>query len=621
MDQKIGRYSLIRKLGHGGMGEVFLAADSQTKNATRVVIKRILPQNAANPDFKRMFLSEMELVARFRHDNIVALKDHGYEGEYYIVLEYVGPDLGEIIRHARDKGEPIPPALCAKMIAMACDGLHYIHQQRIVHYDISPENLAISRAGIVKVLDFGVSRAADDKAPTTGQTPRKKLAYMAPERVKGADRRADMASEHVEGTAQADWRVDIYALGVLLYELLSGCRPYESHAEVDEDKDPIAERERRQKLRRSILNDAPVRPLREILPDISRELERIVERALASKPEARYQSCHEMGVELERFVTSCRPAISPADLPELVERLYPHELNELPAQSSAGPTAKTVTESPPAAVQQESDNVPIQRGRSFAEMALSVTNSSQILPFAIGVFGDIARVHSYLIPTLLGLLASFGLLLVYLVFRFIVSPVSDSRQDVSTQNRSGSDVPTSAPNVVGAKASLNLSPIAGKALLVATQVVVPCALGAVSAAAAREAYEASKVVYGFAKTHIDMSALAEAEPPLPQYTPVLPPGPLVTVIPPSSVIVPPPPPVIEPPPPPAKVRFRLNEESRRVYFCGLKESSVQVKPGDLVPAGSRVECSYSCVDGLGNGTPRTDVLTIRTNRRQDLSCP
>ena len=220
--QPFGKYQLLRKLATGGMAEVWLAQQTGIEDFRRsVVIKRILPHLAEDAEFVQMFLNEAKIAARFSHPNIAQIFDLGREnGSYFIAMEYVhGEDLGRIMRKAWSAGQWLTKPLALRIIAEACQGLFYAHERvdestgrplRVVHRDVSPQNILVSFEGSVKLVDFGIAKAADQASLTRSGAIKGKFAYMSPEQASGKP---------------LDHRSDIFALGLVLYELLTGVRP------------------------------------------------------------------------------------------------------------------------------------------------------------------------------------------------------------------------------------------------------------------------------------------------------------------------------------------------------------------------------------------------------------
>ncbi|BCS31105.1 hypothetical protein TBR22_A03050 [Luteitalea sp. TBR-22] len=260
----IGRYEVERLLGEGGMGVLYLARDPVID---RHVALKLLRVNGE--DLRRRFIREAQSAGRLQHPNIVTVYDVGdHDGQLYIAMEYIdGDTLALLIR----ENAPFSPIRKLDIIDEVADGLGFAHQRGIVHRDIKPANLMISRAGLVKVLDFGIARVATRESgemdrPTLIGTP----AYMAPEQLEGAE---------------VDARSDIYALGLVMYELFSGCRAFAGATTAD-----VLQR---------VLAAQPT-PLEQLVPSIDAELARIVARAMARQPADRYQDLQAMRKDLAR---------------------------------------------------------------------------------------------------------------------------------------------------------------------------------------------------------------------------------------------------------------------------------------------------------------------------------
>ncbi len=325
METPFGRYTLIRKLATGGMAEVFLArADGPMGFQKRCVVKRILPHFCDDPQFVQMFLGEARLAAELNHPNLVQIFDFGQvDGQYFIAMEYIdGPNLRVLNRELRVSTGPLPMAMAARIVTMAAEGLHFAHELKddqgqpinLVHRDISPDNILVSRQGTVKVVDFGIAKAANQVHLTKSGMIKGKLAYMPPEQ---------LAREPL------DRRADIYALGVVLYELVCGEMPFDATSEVS--------------IIQALMGQEPL--LRAIArrPDVPPPLDDIIARCLEKDPANRFPSCRELQVELEHFVQSSRAVVTPGDIAAVVERTYQPEVsastpNPLPTSAGTDPT-------------------------------------------------------------------------------------------------------------------------------------------------------------------------------------------------------------------------------------------------------------------------------------------
>jgi eukaryotic-like serine/threonine-protein kinase len=258
------RYRVVRPLGHGGMASVYLAEDRELDRP--VAIKRLAENLAADPEFRRRFEREACLAAPLSHPNIVAVYDVGEEdGRPFIVMEYVE---GESVAEALRRAERFPVAESIRIALDACAGLAAAHAAGLVHRDIKPHNLLIAPDGTVKIADFGLARSLEGTFLTDHGTVMGTAAYLAPEQLDGG-----------EVTAAAD----VYSLGVVLYELLTGHVPRSSST--------LAELVQRRR-------DEPVPPLRELAPEVPPVVEAAVVHALETDPARRPPSAEAFAAEL-----------------------------------------------------------------------------------------------------------------------------------------------------------------------------------------------------------------------------------------------------------------------------------------------------------------------------------
>ncbi len=315
-DTVLGRYQLVRKLATGGMAEVFLAkAVGPGGFEKTLVIKRILPKLAEDPEFVEMFLHEAKLTAQLNHPNVVQIFDFGQlEGSYYLAMEYVdGPNLRSIIRRMPNKRLPL--GLAARAVTLACEGLAYAHEfvdpatgqpLGLIHRDVTPDNLLLGRTGAVKVFDFGVAKTVGRATQSEAGTLKGKIAYMPPEQMIG----------------EPDLRVDVYALGVILYELASGTKPYDQTGDVQ--------------LMTAILQTPPV-PLQQRMPEVPEEYARIVAKAMARDVSQRYASCRELAYELDDFLHQTRERWGPAQIGQFVAATMAQEAPSSTSTSGSYP--------------------------------------------------------------------------------------------------------------------------------------------------------------------------------------------------------------------------------------------------------------------------------------------
>ncbi len=288
---KVGRYSLLTRLASGGMANVWLArVDGVGGFQKTVVVKTILPHLADDPEFVRMFIDEALLASRIQHPNVVNIFDLGEShGSYFIAMEYIaGRTLRHVQREVKRSHRAPPPWFVLRIVASACDGLHHAHTMvgddgkpmPIVHRDVSPENIMVSFAGDTKVLDFGIAKASNMASKTRAGVLKGKHAYMAPEQIEGA----------IEGRAPHP-RIDVYSAGVVLYELLTGHRPFRGANELA--------------LLRQILDTVPAPP-HTSCPWVPEDLSMLVMKAMARNPNERFQSALELRDAIESYLQASR---------------------------------------------------------------------------------------------------------------------------------------------------------------------------------------------------------------------------------------------------------------------------------------------------------------------------
>jgi len=310
-EQRIGKYRLVSLLASGGMGEVFLARmEGPAGFARTVVIKKILPHLAREQAFVQMFLDEARVAAQLTHPNIVQVIELGeHEGTWFMAMEYVhGKSARTLRQELKAKGEVMPPLVVARILSQALQGLHYAHTAtsdvgvplNVIHRDVSPDNVMVAYSGAVKVLDFGIAKAADVLHTTRTGTVKGKYAYMAPEQL----------------LAEAlDPRADVYAAGVVAYELLAGKRPYTAPSEAA--------------LVKRIL-DSPPAPLSEVAPHVPPQLAAIVAKALEKDRNLRHASAEAFAVELEEWIAA-QPTDPGLSLPAFMRARFSTQSGEFPA--------------------------------------------------------------------------------------------------------------------------------------------------------------------------------------------------------------------------------------------------------------------------------------------------
>jgi serine/threonine protein kinase len=296
------RYRITERVAAGGMAEVFRGvAESMRGFKKNVAIKRILPALAQNKKFVAMFLDEARLSLALQHANIVQVFEIGHsEDTYFIVMEYVdGVDLKAILDWRKRINKRVPVAHSLYVIMEICKGLSYAHELTnpdndaplgIVHRDISPPNVLISKQGEIKVVDFGLAKATSQVEVTDPGVVKGKMSYLSPEAARGEE---------------VDHRADIFAVGILLYEMLTGKRLF--YGETDYQTVEL-------------VRNAKVPPLRPQNPQVEPELEDIVRKALAKRKEDRYQSATDLQDALAQYSYSRGLKVISRDIAELVRQ-------------------------------------------------------------------------------------------------------------------------------------------------------------------------------------------------------------------------------------------------------------------------------------------------------------
>ena len=309
------KYEIIKRIGAGGMAEVFKASSTSLKGFQKLVaIKRVLPSLTQNDRFVRMFLDEAKIALPLNHTNIVQTFDLGLASDtYFIVMEYVsGTDLKEIIQSLGDEGRRLGIEEIAYIALEICKGLAHAHEQtnsdgeplHIVHRDISPPNILLSRDGEVKITDFGLAKAKSQAELTDPGVVKGKFGYLSPEAAHGED---------------IDERTDIFAVGILLWEMLTGERLFLGESDYETLQ---------------LVRKADVPPIGSYGRQAPDPLRRIVRRALTKDPRKRYQTARQLGGELAEFLFQYGKAITSFDLAPYVNAVLGEEVQE-PAESLA----------------------------------------------------------------------------------------------------------------------------------------------------------------------------------------------------------------------------------------------------------------------------------------------
>ncbi|MGE0789243.1 MAG: protein kinase [Sandaracinaceae bacterium] len=352
--QSYGKYTLIGKLGHGGMAEVNLAvADGKAGFRKLTVIKRLHPHLAVEPGFIEMFLDEARLAARLNHPHCVQTYEvDEYQGSHYLAMEYLdGQGLERLLRVCGQQEIPLEPALAARIVSDALDGLAYAHELTdydgspltVVHRDVSPQNIFVTYNGMVKLLDFGIAKAATHVVETRTGVIKGKYAYIAPEQALGQD---------------VDQRSDLWSMGVVLWECLTGRRLFKSINELATLHETL---------------QGEIKLPSAFRPELSTELDTICMRALQRAPDQRYQTAQEMREELERYLVGVtnsptRKDVSRAMRDRFAEAIVVHKrtLSECLQGSGAAISESTIER-----LVDPSHNTPRPAGLSPADSGLS----------------------------------------------------------------------------------------------------------------------------------------------------------------------------------------------------------------------------------------------------------
>ncbi|MGK0361454.1 MAG: serine/threonine protein kinase [Bradymonadia bacterium] len=303
MQEQFGRYILLERIAIGGMAEIFKAKAPGLGGFEKVLaIKRLHPRYSQDADFIEMLIDEARITVELAHSNIGQIFDLGkVEDHYYIAMEFIdGRDLYRALKRLRERRMQFPLDAAAYVAMEACAGLDYAHRKRdsrgrplnIIHRDVSPQNVLLSMDGDVKIVDFGIAKAALRAYETEAGIIKGKFYYMSPEQARG---------EHL------DHRTDIFSLGIVLYEMLTGDLLYK-----DDDDVTLLSKVRR----------ADIEPPSIVRPDLPTTLERIVMRALSRDREERYPSAQHMQRDLARYLRDAGAVFNKARLGQLMRELY-----------------------------------------------------------------------------------------------------------------------------------------------------------------------------------------------------------------------------------------------------------------------------------------------------------
>jgi serine/threonine protein kinase len=306
--KQFGKYLLTQRIAVGGMAEIYKAKTYGVDGFEKeLAIKRILPHCSADKDFITMLVDEAKLSVLLSHANIVQVYDLSkVDDDYYIAMEYIhGVNLRDIMYHCREAGVPLPTDIAVYIASEICKGLDYAHRKAdqenrplgIVHRDISPQNILLSFEGEVKIVDFGIAKAAMNISHTLAGILKGKIAYMSPEQAMGKT---------------VDRRTDIFSTGILLFEMLTGTKLFTGESQFE-----VLKKIRTTKVGIATLPDS--------IPD---DLKPIVVKALTYNPDERYQHAGDLQIELTKHLYSKHVDFSPRKLSSFIRKLFADEIKD-----------------------------------------------------------------------------------------------------------------------------------------------------------------------------------------------------------------------------------------------------------------------------------------------------
>ncbi len=339
--ERFGQYILMEHIATGGMAEVYKARMLGMEGFKKTVaIKRILPHLTDNEEFVTMFVDEAKLAAQLNHNNIIHIYDLGkIDRSYYIAMEYIeGRDLRSVLTRCRERGVTIPIPLALHIANLLASALDYAHRKRdfenrelgLVHRDVSPQNVLISEDGDIKLCDFGIAKAASKASHTRAGALKGKLQYMSPEQAWGKP---------------LDHRSDLFSLGLVLFEMLTGQKVFSGDSELS-----ILEQVR----------NPEVDPPSKFNPEIPPDVDAIVLKALEADREHRYQSARDFQQDIEKVLRDHGWAPGQADLAAFVRELFAEDAGEgpVPAGKAAATPPPPAAATPPPPSQPEPPETP-----------------------------------------------------------------------------------------------------------------------------------------------------------------------------------------------------------------------------------------------------------------------
>ena len=311
------RYKVIERIASGGMAEVFRAESAGLEGFKKTVaIKRVLPHLAEKKQFIGMFLDEARLSAYLSHSNCVQVFDIGVgDNTYFIVMEYVdGSDLKGVIEYRKRLGQPFPVEEACLVCVRICEGLAYAHEvtdargqcMNIVHRDMSPPNVLITRYGEVKIVDFGLAKANSQLERSEPGIIKGKFSYLSPEAAQGLP---------------VDAKTDIFAVGIILWELLAGRRLFLGESDLETVR---------------MVQQARVPSVKRFNPRVSVELEAVLNKALALDPRQRYPTARDFGRDLNKILFNLSREVSSFEIAQLVIPIWRERIEKKKQRADRG---------------------------------------------------------------------------------------------------------------------------------------------------------------------------------------------------------------------------------------------------------------------------------------------
>lgn len=368
---RLGRYELLAPIGSGGMAAIYLAKIAGPAGFEKPLALKVIHSHLAEDEqFVQMFFDEARIASQLQHPNIVQIFELGeHEGIYFIAMEYLrGETVGAVIQRVTAGGKRlIDPRVACHIMMEASDGLQYAHELttldgeplRLVHRDISPQNLYVTYSGTVKLMDFGIARAVGLAHSTRPGSLKGKFSYMSPEQVGGLD---------------IDARSDLFALGVVLWEMLTGRRLFKGRNDLESLR---------------LARDAEFVPVGQLRSGIPPELDRVVARALAREPQDRYQSALDLHTDLGIVAERLGSPMSTHELGAWMRGLFPEEI-ERKRQLLARAVPAVSTSTPPVFSPSSTEGTPSvsePSGIRIRELANLGDETHQTTPSHSGAWG------------------------------------------------------------------------------------------------------------------------------------------------------------------------------------------------------------------------------------------